>query len=74
MGKPGGVAALDLCSQPGFALSHASPILGHLGALGIAIIGVVPTIIANEGGQTNDRFAARSPNRPESDLGPRYQA
>ena len=34
---PSGVAAVGLRHQPGLALSHPSPILGHLGAVGMSV-------------------------------------
>ena len=50
------MVALGLCQQPGLALGHASPIVGHLGPLGIAIP------------QHNDAARARTgaPVRPRS--------
>src|SRR3954468_10201420 len=60
------------CVNPGPTIIATEPIKA---ATGIAIIGVVPTLIATEGGlgragggQTKDRFAARVRCRSESGL------
>ena len=62
--EPGGVAALGVCPQPGLALSHPPPVLGHLGALGVAVPRQDDTAIEPERGTRASAQVGHHEKRP----------